>query len=114
MLKPIKLISQPNKYLFRVLEDYVVEYAGMKIVVPAGFETDLATVPRIFFSIFPPDGKYKEAAVVHDFLLSTKVLSRRKCDKIFFGLIRESNVGIIKAWTIYLAVRTFSKIKRYI
>jgi len=38
------------------------------IVVPAGFQTDLASIPRSLWTILPPVGKYDAAAVVHDFL----------------------------------------------
>src|SRR5262245_47745360 len=36
------------------------------VVVPAGFVTDLASIPRIFFSALRPDGVYAYAAIVHD------------------------------------------------
>lgn len=34
------------------------------------FVSDLASVPRILMSFYPPDGDYAEAAVVHDLALS--------------------------------------------
>jgi hypothetical protein len=36
------------------------------VVVPRGFVSDGASVPRALWSIYPPFGKYLEAAVVHD------------------------------------------------
>jgi hypothetical protein len=36
------------------------------VVVPRGFVSDGASVPRAMWSIYPPFGKYLEAAVVHD------------------------------------------------
>lgn len=42
------------------------------IVVPAGFVTDLASIPRLVWSIYPPDGPWVKAAVVHDFLYDTQ------------------------------------------
>ncbi len=41
------------------------------ITVPAGFVTDLASVPRPMWSIYPPDGPWVKAAVIHDFLYDT-------------------------------------------
>ena len=38
------------------------------IVVPAGFQTDFASVPRGLWNLFPPAGRYAPAAVLHDFL----------------------------------------------
>lgn len=37
--------------------------------VPMGFATDGATVPRIFWPLFPPVGEYFLAAAVHDYAL---------------------------------------------
>src|SRR5262245_14300413 len=47
------------------------------VTVPAGFITDLASIPPIFFSILRPDGLYTYPAIVHDFLYWTQTTSRR-------------------------------------
>ncbi len=39
-----------------------------RIEVPAGFETDGASVPRFFWAVLPTWGKYSRAAVIHDYL----------------------------------------------
>jgi hypothetical protein len=38
------------------------------LTVPAGFQTDLASVPRLFWALLPPQGAYERAAVLHDWL----------------------------------------------
>lgn len=53
---------------YRLVEPYVHEGNDQTFVVPAGFKTDLATVPRIFWSLLPPQGAYEAAAVLHDYL----------------------------------------------
>ena len=45
---------------------------GETITVPAGFVTDLASIPRPVWSLYPPDGPWAQAAVIHDFLYITK------------------------------------------
>lgn len=45
--------------------------AGETITVPAGFVTDLASIPRLAWTLLPPDGPWVKAAVVHDFLYDT-------------------------------------------
>ncbi|MDI5166053.1 DUF1353 domain-containing protein, partial [Salmonella enterica subsp. enterica serovar Montevideo] len=42
---------------------YLSEDKNDVIEVPVGFVTDLATVPRIFWSLLPPDGEYAKAAI---------------------------------------------------
>lgn len=50
--------------------DYAVGAPDGSTVVhiPAGFVTDFASIPKVFWNILPPTGWYGKAAVVHDFL----------------------------------------------
>jgi hypothetical protein len=53
--------------------EYQVGFEGhgaLSVCVPAGFRTDLASVPRLFWYLFPPDGPYRKPAVIHDYLYS--------------------------------------------
>ena len=68
---------QPLPKGYQVLEPYTVCFnaktetgglARFKVTVPAGFVTDLASVPRLLWAIVPRDGLHNGAAVVHDFL----------------------------------------------
>ncbi|MEO5842937.1 MAG: DUF1353 domain-containing protein [Acidimicrobiales bacterium] len=47
-----------------------VSYAGnaQTFTVPAGFRTDLASVPRAFVWLLPRYGRYTRAAILHDYL----------------------------------------------
>jgi len=38
------------------------------IRVPVGYRTDFASIPRLFWRILPPAGRYGKAAVIHDWL----------------------------------------------
>jgi hypothetical protein len=42
------------------------ENSGQSITVPPGATTDLASIPRLVTNLFPPDGPWVKAAVVHD------------------------------------------------
>jgi hypothetical protein len=50
-----------------------------KITVPPGFVTDLASIPRLFWDLLPPDGPWVKAAVIHDYLYYTKGSGVWKC-----------------------------------
>ena len=68
----------------RAFEYHVGEEGSNDIIsVPEGFQTDFASVPRIFWVILPPDGKYTQAAVVHDFIYNKQIRSRKEADRIF-------------------------------
>jgi hypothetical protein len=76
-------------------------------VVPEGFETDFASVPRFFWRLFPPTGKYGKAAVVHDFLYRTGKLTRRECDAVFYNAMKSLGVRFFTRWSMWGAVRLF-------
>lgn len=61
----------------------------LEITVPAGFVTDFASIPRLFWRILPPWGSYNRAAVVHDFLYHTHYTTRAEADLIFLWLMKE-------------------------
>jgi len=80
------------------------------IDVPVGTETDFASIPRPFWSILPPDGKYSQAAVLHDFLYSQRKIhkrSREECDNIFLEAMKVLNVNWWKRHAMHKAVRSF-------
>lgn len=53
------------------------------IKVPAGFETDLASVPRLPFMYLLCGATADEAAVVHDYLYTTREVTRAQADAVF-------------------------------
>jgi len=93
----------------RLLEEYVAEVTvngkTLTITVPAGFETDFASVPRAFWRIVPPWGEYSPAAVVHDYLYATALLPRAGADWVFLELMTELGVPWWKRQAMYRAVR---------
>lgn len=80
------------------------------IDVPDGFETDFASVPWGFRNLFPKDGPWTQAAVLHDWLYNTRGVNgrtRKECDGIFLEAMKVLNVAWIKRETMYRAVRSF-------
>ncbi len=82
----------------------------IKIVVPKGFATDFASVPRIFQSIIPKLGHHIRPAIVHDFAYEghTK-LTRREADAMFLDGMKATKVNGLRRWTMWLAVRVGGK-----
>jgi hypothetical protein len=88
-----------------------IEYKNKykKIEVPPGFVTDLASIPKEFWSFLPPAAKYSYAAIIHDYLYWTQTCSREDADKILKIGMQEMEVAPLKVASIYYAVRTFGK-----
>lgn len=79
--------------------------AGEYITIPAGFITDLASIPRIFHSLIPVNGKHRQAAVVHDYLYVIQDRPREQVDAIFLEAMEVAGVRFTQRWAMYLAVR---------
>lgn len=105
--------TDSGRPLFKLAEPFTFskndgEPLGLHVCVPNGFVTDFASVPRIFWRIFPPSGQYNRAAVVHDYLCFTKGCSRFMADAVFREAMRELGVPRWKRIMMYLACRAYS------
>ncbi|MGD9825770.1 DUF1353 domain-containing protein [Desulfobacter sp.] len=82
-----------------------------KIIVPAGFETDFASVPRFFWRFCPPAaGNHAEPSVLHDYLCVTSN-DQPHTDKIFLEAMSANGVGWLKRTVMYIAVRAYQTAK---
>lgn len=103
----------PNKWRTDRQFTYFVgtKISGIKIVVPKGFVTDLASVPWPASMLIPKSGRFNQSAVLHDFLYSkrgkvnNREYSRAKCDLIFLEAMQVLGVHWFKRKIMYRAVR---------
>ncbi len=89
-----------------------VSSKGETVTVPKGFITDMASVPKLFWNIFPPMGdgsKYGEAAVVHDFLYATQKIPKPQSDNFFLDAMNTLCVPMWKRYLLYYAVAFFGQ-----
>jgi hypothetical protein len=109
---PLK-VEVIDNYKFRVIEafEYYVDErtSGEKIKVQKGFTTDFASVPRAFWSIFPPHGKYAKAAVIHDWMYKNAYKNKEFADKTFYEAMLVLGVNKKTAWIMYNFVKIFGK-----
>lgn len=119
--------------IFELVADYVYtwEKGGRqwRLIVPAGYLTDKASVPQIAWSLgFRPDGAHEGAAILHDFLYEFRgeppagsyqvfiggewwnvpnVWTRPDMDRLFGRMMREAGVSPWRRKLMYAAVRLF-------
>lgn len=104
------ILEMLGHYKWRVYEPfefYLSDDNSDIISVPAGFITDLATIPRIFWSLMPPDGKYAKAAIIHDYLYDNAFRTKYEADRIFLDGMTVLGVPKWKRVIMYWAVRLF-------
>jgi hypothetical protein len=62
-------------------------------IVPIGFKTDLFTIPWGFRWLIPKDQKGRQAAVLHDHLVTERKVEWRKTVKLFEMALKKLNVN---------------------
>lgn len=102
-----------GSYTFELLspfEFHVGAYPSNDVIrVPAGFLTDLASVPQILWNLVPPHGKYAKAAIVHDYLYSFGIGTKEYADNVFLEGMTVLGVPKWKRMVMYTAVRLFGR-----
>ncbi len=102
-----------EEYKFELLSDFeyhVGSYPSDTIIrVPKGYITDLASTPRLIWWWLPPHGRYAKAAILHDYLYSHGVMSRKYADSIFLEAMSVLGVKRVRIYIMYFAVRLFGR-----
>lgn len=98
--------------VFRLMQPIVVKWQDKPaVIVPWGFLSDGASVPRAFWRLVFPKGDEKalRAAFVHDFLYRRhpEGWTRAEADQLFYELLLKDGVPQWRAWLAYQGVRLF-------
>jgi hypothetical protein len=72
--------------------------------VPAGFVTDLASVPWYLWNWLPNDGLYLHAAIIHDWLYWDQARGRNEADNVLWIDMTDLKVGYLTRQAIYQGV----------
>lgn len=84
---------------------YDSDVAGQVFVVPVGFVTDFASVPRIPFVFDLLGDVAHAAAIVHDWLYTTHPVSREVADAVLKEASILQGLSPYKAWLMWAGVR---------
>lgn len=87
--------------------DQSADRGAVAVSVPRGFVTDLASVPRPFWSVVGPTGKHGQAAIFHDWLYWQQTATRAVADHTFDIIMRDLKVSTVIRKLITKAVQTF-------
>ncbi|MEO0400446.1 MAG: DUF1353 domain-containing protein [Pseudomonadota bacterium] len=79
----------------------------LRVYIPQGFLTDLASIPQAGRLIVRPT-RYAEAAIIHDFLYALAIPGKRKrADQYFRVALMQSGITPGEAFNVYQVVRKF-------
>ena len=103
----VELVSKGRWRLLSMLA-YKSDLAGL-IVVPAGFITDFASVPRLPLAYLLTGDTAHEAAVVHDYLYETGTGTKTQADCVFLEAMASVGEARWRRTLKYWAVRVFGR-----
>ena len=105
-----RVVVQPiDKDKFRVYKDF--SYLG--VCVPKGYVTNGADIPRILWSLFPPNSpEYLSAVVLHDYMCAKNgVFTYKEADEMFYSAMLDIGVAKWKAKLFYTCCKYYHKFK---
>lgn len=100
-------LSPVNDDVFKLEKKFLVQVDKNFFIIPKGFETDFASIPRILWPIQSPyDYKNIAPAILHDYQYSCpNNFTRRQIDSIFYSALIDNKVNPVVAYAFWLAVR---------
>ena len=110
VISPLEMICGRRWYRLEEAFGFSSSRLGRSIHVPAGFVTDMASIPRWIQPFLQKDEGCLEAAVIHDYAYSADCphgLTRKQADELFLEAMTEAGVGPVKRGLMYHAVRKF-------
>lgn len=103
-----------NGFNWLLLARFRYRSAALGVIdVPAGFVTDLASVPFGVRGIVSRDGDQTKPAVIHDYLYSRASaahwpgVTRRMADRVFLEALTVRGVPRWTRWAMFAGVRVF-------
>ncbi len=104
--KPLRA-DKIGPQIWKLVLSFIYDNPPDRVVVPVGFISDGASIPRIAQSLIggPWSGRYSESAVIHDYLYETMPITKRKADRIFLDGMKILGVIWWRRNLMYLAVR---------
>ncbi|UAK32222.1 DUF1353 domain-containing protein [Nocardia asteroides] len=104
------IVEELDAGFWRVTEPLVYRGATEEFVIPAGFRTDFASVPRALVWLIPRYGVYTRAAILHDYLLNSTAVSVADADGVFRRSLHELGVSLPRRWMMWAAVRAVHRL----
>ena len=107
-LTPLEVTQRPTDHRWVLLAPlmYKSDLLGTWIVkVPTGFDTDFASVPRLPFMYWLLGGRANHAAVIHDYLYRTALVTRAEADRVFVEAAEVEGVSWPARWTMWTGLR---------
>lgn len=118
-LTPLQIVQLGDGDRWRTLADFLVqlllpleglqpgEPSAHLFVIPAGYETDFASVPRLPLAYLVAGNTAHKAALLHDYLYASGEHPRAWCDAVFRAAMQAEGLSWWRRGLMWLGVRLF-------
>jgi hypothetical protein len=100
----IRPLEEDGKWVLMAPLKYQSKIFKGIIEVPEGFETDLASVPRVPIAYTAFGNRAHREAVVHDYLYQKHLVGKAKADRIFLEAMKVRKKPLWVRWSMYMGV----------
>ncbi len=96
---------------YELVEDFTIIHAQQTICIPAFFQYDGASIPSPIWPAIgtPFNPRFMRAALFHDWLYYTHLLTREQADSFFYDILLQDGVHSITARLMREAVANFGR-----
>lgn len=98
-----------HKELWVLEKGFTTTWKGVKYTIKKGFETDLASIPRVAQGLVPKVGKHVQPAIVHDWFYVHGGITKAEADQMFLDGMKYVGVPWYRRYIMYAAVRVGGK-----
>jgi len=106
-LKGLRKPVDKTKWFVTTAAFWFTSSKGIVIKIPEGVFTDFASIPIGLRNIIARFGKHQRAAVLHDYLCTSRIFSRKIADELFLEAMGALDVGWVKRTVMFRAVRLY-------
>lgn len=98
-----------NENEFLLDQEFRFSVDGEMFTAPAGFVSDLASIPNQLRDRIPRYGNHLPASIAHDYLYHNQIKSRDWADQVFMEIMVHDKVPAWRRKVMWWAVRAFGK-----
>lgn len=99
------LVTRQQFNWWELQKDWSTPYG----IVPKGFKTNGASIPRVFWWFMHPAGVLFEAATMHDYMYEKALKTKLQADNVFREIALDHGVSEVKVTIAYYLVRLFGR-----
>lgn len=101
-----QLVPDPPVFMVAYPMKYTVNKTNHEIIVPFGFITDLASIPKGLWWWESPQEATMAPAILHDYLYWQQVCTKDESDAVMYLAMQDVNMGAISQRAVYAGIRT--------